>query len=70
MAWSISKEQIAEAIGGFSDVVSDNAIELYISRLRRRLEPAGIAIRTVRGLGYIIEAPSEASSRAEAIVGQ
>lgn len=66
----ISKEQIAEAIGGFSDLVSDNAIELYISRLRRRLEPAGVAIRTVRGLGYIIEAPSDASSRAEATARQ
>jgi two-component system, OmpR family, response regulator len=62
----ISKEQIAEAIGGFSDIVSDNAIELYISRLRRRLEPAGIAIRTVRGLGYLIEAPADNVRQAEA----
>lgn len=35
--------------------MGSNAIEVYIHRLRKKLEPAGITIRTVRGLGYLIE---------------
>lgn len=34
---------------------SGNAVEVYISRLRPRLEPAGVLIRTVRGFGYRLE---------------
>jgi two-component system OmpR family response regulator len=32
-----------------------NAIEVYVHRLRRKLEPAGVVIRTIRGLGYLLE---------------
>ena len=32
-----------------------NAIEVYVSRLRAKLEPAGVHIRTVRGFGYMLE---------------
>jgi len=35
--------------------VGTNAIEVYVHRLRRKLEPAGVAIRTIRGLGYLLE---------------
>ena len=54
----ITKEQInqvwsgergADAVGG------NNAVEVYIHRLRRKLEGAQVAIRTVRGLGYLLE---------------
>lgn len=34
---------------------SGNAVEVYVSRLRPRLEPAGLQIRTVRGFGYRLE---------------
>ncbi len=34
---------------------SGNAVEVYVSRLRPRLEPAGVLIRTVRGFGYRLE---------------
>ena len=36
--------------------ISPNAIEVHISRLRAKLEPSGIRIRTIRGLGYLVEA--------------
>jgi DNA-binding response OmpR family regulator len=36
--------------------IGSNAVEVYIHRLRKKLEPEGIYIRTVRGLGYLIEA--------------
>lgn len=55
----VAKEQIAEHLFGFDDEAGPNAIELYIHRLRKRLGPAGLDIRTVRGLGYLLEPPAE-----------
>ncbi len=51
----LSKEQIMGAISDWDDAPSTNAIEVHISRLRTKLAPAGIAIRTIRGFGYLIE---------------
>lgn len=50
----VSKESIIEAVAGIGDELSPNAIEVYVSRLRAKLEPAGIRIRTVRGFGYML----------------
>lgn len=52
----VTKEQIIQtwnADGG--EVGGGNSIEVYIHRLRRKLEDAGLVIRTVRGLGYLME---------------
>lgn len=43
-----------EAFAG--DAMGDNAIEVYIHRLRRRLKQSDVNLRTVRGLGYLLEA--------------
>lgn len=51
----VSKEQLLETLTGWDEDVGTNAIEVYVHRLRKKLEPAGVAIRTVRGLGYLIE---------------
>ena len=51
----VSKEQILEAVTGWDEEVGLNAVEVYVHRLRRKLEPAGVSIRTVRGLGYLLE---------------
>lgn len=51
---TVSKEAIIEAVAGVNDDLSLNAIEVYVSRLRAKLEPAGIRIRTVRGFGYML----------------
>jgi two-component system, OmpR family, response regulator len=51
----VSKEAIIQAVAGWGDELSPNAIEVYVSRLRAKLEPAGIRIRTVRGFGYMLE---------------
>lgn len=51
----VAKEQIVAAISGWDDQLSENAIEVYVSRLRGKLEHAGIRIRTVRGFGYLLE---------------
>lgn len=51
----VSKEQIAAQLFSFDDEVSPNAIEIYVSRLRKKLAPAGPSIATVRGLGYVLK---------------
>ena len=51
----VTKEAIVQSLTSLDDILSDNAIEQYISRLRRRLAPHGIALRTARGIGYYID---------------
>jgi two-component system response regulator TctD len=52
----VPKERIEIALSEFGDEISTNAVEVAVSRLRRRLDPAesGIAIETVRGAGYLL----------------
>jgi len=51
----VSKDAIIQAVANWGEELSLNAIEVYVSRLRAKLEPAGIRIRTVRGFGYMLE---------------
>jgi DNA-binding response OmpR family regulator len=51
----VAKEQILRAISNWDETLSENAIEVYVSRLRAKIEPAGVRIRTVRGFGYLLE---------------
>jgi two-component system, OmpR family, response regulator len=52
----VNKEQLLEALCNWDDEIGDNAIEVYIHRLRKKIEPSGAHIRTIRGLGYLLEA--------------
>ncbi len=54
----VSKEQMVEHLYGWDEEVSDNAIEVCIHRLRKKLEPFGFSFRTIRGLGYLVESTS------------
>ncbi len=51
----VSKETIVQSLTSLDDSLSDNAIEQYVSRLRRRLSPHGVVLRTARGIGYYID---------------
>ena len=53
----VSKEQILDHVCEWGDEVSENAVEVYIHRLRRKLEPGGVRISTLRGLGYCLGTP-------------
>ena len=53
----VSKKQVEDHIFGHSGEVGSNAIEVYVHRLRKKLEPSGLRIATVRGLGYCLEKP-------------
>jgi two-component system OmpR family response regulator len=55
----VAKEAIVQSLTSLDDSLSDNAIEQYVSRLRRRLQPHGLTLRTARGLGYLLERPAE-----------
>jgi two-component system OmpR family response regulator len=51
----LSKEQLVEHLCGWDEEVSSNAIEVYVHRLRKKLEVGGVRIATLRGLGYTLE---------------
>jgi two-component system OmpR family response regulator len=51
----VSKEQLVSHLCAWGEEVSPNAIEVYVHRLRKKLEPGGVRIVTVRGLGYSLE---------------
>ena len=53
----VNKEQLIEYMYGWDEEVSHNAIEVNMHRLRKKLEPAGVNIRTIRGLGYLLDSP-------------
>jgi DNA-binding response OmpR family regulator len=55
----LSKDQIAERLIGFDEPLSANAVEVHVSRLRTKIEDAGVLIRTVRGFGYLWEGAHE-----------
>jgi len=51
----VSKQAIADRLGKGGNVPSDTAIEICVHRLRRRLGPFGLKVRTLRGFGYMLE---------------
>jgi two-component system, OmpR family, response regulator len=57
--WLVHKDQLVEHLCEWGEEVSTNAIEVYVHRLRKKLEPGGIRISTVRGVGYRLEVSAE-----------
>jgi len=51
----VNKEQLIEDMYGWDDEVTYNAIEVNVHRLRKKLESTGVSIRTIRGLGYLLD---------------
>jgi two-component system response regulator TctD len=51
----LGKDALIEQLFGLNDAVAPNAIELYVSRLRRKIEGSAVRIRTLRGMGYVAE---------------
>lgn len=52
----VRKERLQQAVSSWSDDITANAVEVYVSRLRGKLGDA-VSIRTVRGLGYRLDEP-------------
>lgn len=51
----VSKQQIIDAILPWGEEMTLNAVEVYVSRIRSKIASAGIAIKTIRGFGYMLE---------------
>lgn len=57
----VNKEQLVNHLCGWGEEVSNNAIEVYVHRLRKKIEHSGLRIVTLRGLGYCLERPDAAA---------
>jgi two-component system OmpR family response regulator len=55
----VNKEQLIEQMYGWDEDVTHNAIEVNIHRLRKKLESANVGIKTIRGLGYLLDVINE-----------
>ena len=51
----VSKQTLSDKLSSFDEALGDNALEAFISRLRKKLAGSGAGIRTWRGLGYAVE---------------
>jgi two-component system OmpR family response regulator len=51
----VAKEQLLQSLCGWDKDITINAVEMLVHRLRAKVEPFGVNIRTVRGLGYLLE---------------
>lgn len=51
----VSKDVLCDTIYGTGADIDVNAVELLVSRLRRKIEPFGVTIRAIRGLGYVLQ---------------
>ena len=52
---AVTRKGILETLSGAGKHASENAIDVFIYRVCQKAEPAGLAIPTVRGLGYMVE---------------
>ena len=52
---AVSKRVLSEKLSSFDEALGDNALEAFISRLRKKLTDSGATIRTLRGIGYLLE---------------
>ena len=52
---AVSKRILSEKLSGFDEALGDNALEAFISRLRKKIAGSGAMIRTLRGIGYVLE---------------
>ena len=54
----VSKRELSDKLSSFDEALADNALEAFISRLRKKIAESGATIRTLRGLGYLLEGQS------------
>jgi two-component system, OmpR family, response regulator len=59
----VSKEQLIEHLYSYDEETSPNAIEVYVHRLRRKIDCSGVTVRTLYGRGYMLDYAQEAARR-------
>jgi two-component system, OmpR family, response regulator TctD len=55
------KSALADSVFGFDDDANPNAVEIYVHRVRKKIEGSGVMIATLRGLGYALRASNGAA---------
>lgn len=51
----VGKRQLLDVLGSGESELSENAVEIYVHRVRRKIEGSGCSIRTLRGFGYLLQ---------------
>ncbi|MBB6485408.1 response regulator [Rhizobium lusitanum] len=51
---TVTKATLSESVFGFDDLADTSAIEIYVHRVRKKLEGSTVQIATLRGLGYLL----------------
>jgi len=51
----LAKQKMVESLSEWDNEITANAIEIYVSRLRQKLQDSGVEIRTIRGIGYRLD---------------
>ncbi len=51
----VSKQKLTDSLGAWRNEITPNAIEIYVSRIRAKLQGAGVVVATIRGLGYRLD---------------
>lgn len=51
----VGKQKMAESLSEWENEITANAVEIYISRLRQKIQDCGVEIRTIRGIGYRLD---------------
>ena len=59
----VPKESIVSTLSSWETDFSENSVEVYVHRLRKRFGDLGVIIRTVRGFGYLLESAAVPTRR-------
>jgi DNA-binding response OmpR family regulator len=51
----VAKQKMAESLSAWENEITANAVEIYVSRLRQKVQQCGVEIRTIRGIGYRLD---------------
>ena len=51
----MAKQKLVESLSEWDNELTLNAVEIYVSRLRNKLQDCGVEIRTIRGIGYRLD---------------
>ena len=51
----VSRQDLLRKVWGYVHLPTTRTVDNHIARLRKKLEPAGVSVRTIRGLGYLLE---------------
>ncbi len=55
----ISKQMLSSKLSDLNELLADNALEAFVSRLRKKIAGSGARIRTLRGIGYVLESADD-----------